>query len=633
MKTVAAINDICGFGKSSLVADISVLGAMGIQVCPLPTGIYTAQTVYPQHKNKSNTDMIDAFTENWAEMGASFDGIITGFLLDPVQARKVQQFVKPFHKSSTLLLVDPVMGDEGVTYANYSGELHEIIAQLAEEADILTPNLGELFLLAGETIERSELKCHQGCGGNCPKCVEEGSCPEYPKKKGPGPFKPTSDGTLDPSGFVYEGVQSNRLEGATATVFYKETVKDIYGDEVDRVTMWDAEHYGQVNPQLTNENGEYGWMVPTGLWQVKYEKQGYRTEYSEWLPVPPPQLDVNQAMMQLGEPQVAGVKATPRQVLVGFDKYMLGTSLTADGRVSISRSGEPVAGRLELVGAEGLTEQSMLAQKMRFVPATALPARQKLTLTVSGDVESYAGVAMGQPFTQDFDIEQVVEQLVADSALHVVYDQSATLVVQALPTEAAAGRKVTVKMLGDMVGSTPVDVLTLDAEGRAVLTVTGEAFGTTAVVLHMEDDPSVQTVVVVEVKDEAGFVCPIPVADYQPGQDYEAGTMIALSCSLPGATIYDTLDDSCPCDSPTRQRYTAPIALTDDMVIKAIATAPGYADSEVAELRYQLTAITSLTLPSRPAKGTYNMAGQKLKGGSPLGKGVYIVDGKKVVVK
>ena len=483
------------------------------------------------------------------------------------------------------------------------------------------------------SIERSELKCHQGCGGNCPKCVEEGSCPEYPKKKGPGPFKPTSDGTLDPSGFVYEGVQSNRLEGATATVFYKETVKDIYGDEVDRVTMWDAEHYGQVNPQLTNENGEYGWMVPTGLWQVKYEKQGYRTEYSEWLPVPPPQLDVNQAMMQLGEPQVAGVKATPRQVLVGFDKYMLGTSLTADGRVSISRSGEPVAGRLELVGAEGLTEQSMLAQKMRFVPATALPARQKLTLTVSGDVESYAGVAMGQPFTQDFDIEQVVEQLVADSALHVVYDQSATLVVQALPTEAAAGRKVTVKMLGDMVGSTPVDVLTLDAEGRAVLTVTGEAFGTTAVVLHMEDDPSVQTVVVVEVKDEAGFVCPIPVADYQPGQDYEAGTMIALSCSLPGATIYYTLDDSCPCDSPTRQRYTAPIALTDDMVIKAIATAPGYADSEVAELRYQLTAITSLTLPSRPAKGTYNMAGQKLKGGSPLGKGVYIVDGKKVVVK
>ena len=157
MKKVAAINDICGIGKCSLVADISVLGAMGIQVCPLPTGIYTAQTVYLQHQNKSNTDMIDAFTENWSAMGETFDGIITGFLLDPGQAGKVLNFVRRFHGPDTVLLVDPVMGDEGVTYANYSEELHAIIAQLAEEADVLTPNLGELFLLAGETIARAEL--------------------------------------------------------------------------------------------------------------------------------------------------------------------------------------------------------------------------------------------------------------------------------------------------------------------------------------------------------------------------------------------------------------------------------------------------------------------------------------------
>ena len=158
MKKVAAINDICGIGKCSLVADISVLGAMGIQVCPLPTGIYTAQTVYPQHQNKSTTDMIDAFTENWSAMGETFDGIITGFLLDPVQAGKVLNFVRRFHGPDTVLLVDPVMGDEGVTYANYSEELHAIIAQLAEEADVLTPNLGELFLLAGEAIDRAELE-------------------------------------------------------------------------------------------------------------------------------------------------------------------------------------------------------------------------------------------------------------------------------------------------------------------------------------------------------------------------------------------------------------------------------------------------------------------------------------------
>lgn len=481
---------------------------------------------------------------------------------------------------------------------------------------------------------RSELKCHQGCGGNCPKCVEEGSCPEYPKKKGPGPFQPTTTGTLDPSGFVYEGVMSNRLEGATATVFYKETVKNIYGDEEERVTMWDAENYGQVNPQLTNENGEYGWMVPTGLWQVKYEKEGYRTEYSEWLPVPPPQLDVNQAMMQLGEPQVQSVKATPQQVLVGFDKYMLGTSLTSAGAVSITRQGQPVTGRVELVGAEGLTEQSMLAQSIRFVPATSLPAGQTLTLTVSPAVQSYAGVQMGQTFTQDFDIELVVEQLVADSAVHVVYDETAAVTIQALPAQGAAGRKVSVRVLSDMVATATTDVLILDTDGRATLTLTGEAQGTTAAVLAMADDPDVQTVVVIDVKDADGFTCPMPTADYQSGQGYELGTRIALSCSLPEATIWYTLDGTCPCDSPTAQQYTAPIELRGDMTIKAIARAPGYADSEVAELQFMLTAISSMPVSQpQPAQGTYNMAGQKLSEGSHLGKGVYIIDGRKVVIK
>ena len=164
-------------------------------------------------------------------------------------------------------------------------------------------------------------KCHdeEDCKtkGNCPKCVSEGSCPKWPK--GPKePKHPSTKPVLDPSGFVFEGVESNRLEGVTATVLLKQTTKDIFGDDVEKVYVWDAENYDQVNPQQTDENGEYGWMVPAGLWQVKYEKQGYQTEFSDWLPVPPPQLDVNQAMTSQVPPVVSQVKATPQQVLVTF---------------------------------------------------------------------------------------------------------------------------------------------------------------------------------------------------------------------------------------------------------------------------------------------------------------------------
>ena len=36
-KKVAVINDLSGLGRCSLTAAISVLSAMGIQACPLPT--------------------------------------------------------------------------------------------------------------------------------------------------------------------------------------------------------------------------------------------------------------------------------------------------------------------------------------------------------------------------------------------------------------------------------------------------------------------------------------------------------------------------------------------------------------------------------------------------------------------
>lgn len=447
-------------------------------------------------------------------------------------------------------------------------------------------------------------------------------------KGGPGGG---STPTLDPSGFVYEGVPSNRLEGVTTTVYYKKVGKNQFGDDVEQAIPWQAEDYGQVNPQLTDENGEYGWMVPTGMWQVKYEKQGYQTEYSEWLPVPPPQLDVNQPMTQFSEPVVSEVRAMPRAVLVRFDKFMQPSTLTP-ANISVSRGGQNVGGTLEPLYNAGDTAY---AQQVRFVPTTALPAGQTLRLTVSGDVMSYAGIKMGEAFSQEFTIEQAVERIVADSAVHVVYGQPTTITVQALPAEAAAGKTIIAKMLSNIatVDGKGVD---LDANGRASITITGEAHGTTGLLLQMQDDADVQTVVVVDVKDETDFVCPAPEANYVSGIDLAYGATIELSCSLAEATIYYTTDGSCPCDSgsPSVKRYTGPIALTSNMTLKAMATAPGYADSDVAEFQFLLTDIVTLpTVQPQPAQGTYNMAGQKLRDGSALTKGVYIIDGRKVVVK
>ena len=109
---------------------------------------------------------------------------------------------------------------------------------------------------------------------------------------------------IDPSGYVYEAVADNRVENATATIYYKQTGEDEYGDLHDEVVKWRAEEFRQENPLLTDAEGKYAWDVPQGLWQVKIEKAGYETAYSDWLPVPPPQLDINIPLVRNTLPEV-----------------------------------------------------------------------------------------------------------------------------------------------------------------------------------------------------------------------------------------------------------------------------------------------------------------------------------------
>ena len=44
VKRVAAINDLSGFGRSSLAVTIPILSTMGIQVCSVPTAVLSTHT-------------------------------------------------------------------------------------------------------------------------------------------------------------------------------------------------------------------------------------------------------------------------------------------------------------------------------------------------------------------------------------------------------------------------------------------------------------------------------------------------------------------------------------------------------------------------------------------------------------
>ena len=60
-KKIAVINDLSGFGRCSLTAAISVLSVMGVQPCPLPTAVLSAQTGYPSYYCDDYTDKMQYF--------------------------------------------------------------------------------------------------------------------------------------------------------------------------------------------------------------------------------------------------------------------------------------------------------------------------------------------------------------------------------------------------------------------------------------------------------------------------------------------------------------------------------------------------------------------------------------------
>jgi len=146
-KKIAVINDLSGFGRCSLTAAISVLSAMGVQACPLPTAILTAQTEYPSYYCDDYTDKMEIYRSEWEKMNQKFDGIYTGFVASEAQIRHIFNFIETFRTPDTFLLVDPVMGDDGITYDIFTPSLLAQMKKLALQADIITPNMTELCLL------------------------------------------------------------------------------------------------------------------------------------------------------------------------------------------------------------------------------------------------------------------------------------------------------------------------------------------------------------------------------------------------------------------------------------------------------------------------------------------------------
>lgn len=99
------------------------------------------------------TDKLKIITDKWQKQRMHFDGIFAGFLGNEEQSDIIMDFIRAFKSSDTIVVIDPVMGDNGKIYSTYSLSKCRKVASLVACADIVTPNLTEACILTGDSFD------------------------------------------------------------------------------------------------------------------------------------------------------------------------------------------------------------------------------------------------------------------------------------------------------------------------------------------------------------------------------------------------------------------------------------------------------------------------------------------------
>ncbi len=149
MKRVATIQDISCLGKCSLTVALPIMSAMGIETAVVPTAVLSTHTAFTGFTFCDLTDEIDKIKEHWIKEGFEFDALYSGYLGSFRQLELIKDFFATFRKDGNLVVIDPVMADNGKLYTGFTPEFAKEMKKLCDTADIIVPNLTEAAFMLG----------------------------------------------------------------------------------------------------------------------------------------------------------------------------------------------------------------------------------------------------------------------------------------------------------------------------------------------------------------------------------------------------------------------------------------------------------------------------------------------------
>lgn len=152
-KKAMIVQDISAIGRVSTMVALPILSSMGVHVSALPTALLSTHS--GEFKNFSFLDLTDEMEKiitHWKSLDLKFDAVQTGYLGSPKQVHEVTKAIE-LAKENSLIVVDPVMADNGKLYSGISDEMVKSMRKLCEKANILIPNLTEACLLIEREYE------------------------------------------------------------------------------------------------------------------------------------------------------------------------------------------------------------------------------------------------------------------------------------------------------------------------------------------------------------------------------------------------------------------------------------------------------------------------------------------------
>lgn len=149
MKRVLTIQDISCLGKCSLTIALPVISALGAETVILPTAVLSTHTMFRNFTCKDLSDQIEPIAAHWKSEGVAFDAIYTGYLGTAEQVDQIKELFRNFRGEDAVIIVDPVMADNGKLYPAFDMDYVKKNAELCAEADIIVPNITEASLMTG----------------------------------------------------------------------------------------------------------------------------------------------------------------------------------------------------------------------------------------------------------------------------------------------------------------------------------------------------------------------------------------------------------------------------------------------------------------------------------------------------